>query len=460
MRPYRFSTDTVARLLEQHFGRSADLALVPIRIGSGQGMLCYLKTMTNAGFLTENVTKPLLQAHRQGNFPPDGLGLDALREFLFGGLVTLLLGDPQSLSALLSQGYAGLLLDGEPNMLIIDVKELEKRPIGEPTTQNVIKGPKEAFTESADTNMSLIRRRIINERLRFEKFVVGSQTKTPVYLTFMEGEADERVLRDIRDFLQDNSMVSLFDSGSLEQLFRSKRTLLFPAVYHSERPDSICSCLLDKRVGLIVNGSPFVLIVPALFADFFKSPEDEYQWSVIGSLIRSLRYLAFMLSLSLSALYVAVTCYHQELIPTLLLTSIAAQRTGIPFPAVVEMFLMEITFELLREAGTRMPRLVGQSISIAGALVLGEAAVQAGIVSNITVIVVALTAIAGFVSPVYSFGANIRLFRYVLIILGSLFGLFGVIVGIAFLAVQLTQIETFGIPYFSPMSRLGRRRSS
>ncbi|SFB58026.1 spore germination protein KA [Cohnella sp. OV330] len=459
MRTNRFRKEAVAQHLKQHFGQSADLTLVPIRVGSRQGLLCYLSTMTNTTFLTENVTMPLLQAYRQGNFPEDR-GLDAVRERLYGGLATRLLDDPQPLPGMLTQGYAGLLLDGEPLMLMIDVKELEKRSISEPTTQNVIKGPKEAFTESADTNMSLIRRRILNERLRFEKFVVGSQTKTHVYLTFLEGDADERILRDIRGFLQSSSIDSLFDSGSLEQLFRSRGGQLFPTVYNSERPDSICACLMDKRVALIVNGSPFVLIVPALFADFFESPEDEYQWFMVGSFIRTLRYLAFLLSLSLSALYVAVTCYHQELIPTLLLTSIAAQRTGIPFPAVIEMFLMEITFELLREAGTRMPRLVGQSISIAGALVLGEAAVQAGIVSNITVIVVALTAIAGFVSPVYSFGANIRLFRYALIILGSLFGLYGVIVGFAFLVIQLTRMESFGIPYLSPLSRLVGRRSS
>jgi len=459
MTTFRFRIDAIKQQLQRRFGQTTDLMLVPIRIGSRQGLLCYLTTMTNTTFLTETVTTPLLQAYRQGGLADADRGLDAVRELLFGGLTTRLLDDPQPLPVLLTQGYAGLLLDGEPLMLMIDVKELEKRPISEPTTQNVIKGPKEAFTESADTNMSLIRRRILNERLRFEKYVVGSQSQTPVYLAFVEGEADERVLRDIRDCLQGSSMVSLFDSGSMEQLFRSRRGLLFPTLYNSERPDSICSCLMDKRVALIVNGSPFVLVVPALFSDFFKSPEDDYQWFLLGSFIRVLRYLAFMLSLSLSALYVAATCYHQELIPTLLLTSIAAQRIGIPFPAVVEMLLMEMTFELLREAGTRMPRLVGQSISIAGALVLGEASVQAGIVSNITVIVVALTAIAGFVSPVYSFGANIRLFRYALIILGSLFGLYGVIVGFAFLVVHLTRIETFGIPYLSPLARLGGRRS-
>lgn len=253
-------------------------------------------------------------------------------------------------------------------------------------------------------------------------------------------------------------MVSLFDSGSLEELFRPDGIQLFPTALNSERPDEICASLLDHRIAVIVNGSPFLLVVPAIMNDFFRSPEDRYQWIVFSTFVRYIRYIAFFFALCFPALYVAVTSYHQELIPTTLLTSIAAQREGIPFPAVIEIFLMEITFELLREASTRMPRIVGQSISIAGALVLGEAAVQAGIVSNINVIVVSLAVISSYVAPIYSFGSNIRLYRYALIIAGSFLGLYGVILGCAFLMIHLSRIETFGVPYLTSFSKLIRIR--
>ncbi|MNI51327.1 Spore germination protein A1 [compost metagenome] len=200
-------------------------------------------------------------------------------------------------------------------------------------------------------------------------------------------------------------------------------------------------------------------MVPSLFKDYFRSSEDSYQWFSFGAFIRYLRYLTFMISLCLPAVYVSVTSYHQELIPTMLLTSIAAQRQGIPFPSVLEIFMLEITFEILREAGSRMPRIIGQSISIAGALVLGQAAVLAGFVSNISIIIVSLTVISGFVSPVYSFGARIRLFRYVLTVLGSVLGLFGVFFGCALLLIHLSRIEVFGIAFLTPsLTKLARKR--
>lgn len=460
MSTYRYRNEELKQLLQSRFGQSADLSIVPLRIGQGDGWLCYLTTMTNPAFLMDHVVKPLIFAHQQELFTESDDPFSVMRQRLYVGLTTMLENDPLRLPGMLTQGYAGMMLDDREQWLMIDVKQLEKRPISEPTTQTVIKGSKEAFTESAETNISMIRRRILNEHLRFEKYEIGSETKTTVYLCYIEGGADERIVKQIQERLNGSNMNSLFDSESLESIFRPGRGLLFPIVFNTERPDAICTCLLSRRVALIVNGTPFVVVIPARFSDFFQSPEDQYQWYVLGVTTRLLRYLAFMLSLCLPAFYVAITCYHQELVPTLLLTSIAAQREGIPFPAVIEMFMMEIAFELLREASTRMPRIIGQSISIAGALVLGEAAVQAGIVSDITMIIVALTGIAGFVSPIYSFGANIRLFRYALIVLGSILGLYGVIVGCAFLMIHLARIETFGVPYLSLSPRkLGRRSS-
>lgn len=441
------------------FGNTADLAVVHVDVGDYKGLLCYLTTMTNTDFIIEHVLKDLtLPNHEEPISIEETIHL--LETERYAALKHETMQDLDKIMNKIVLGNAAIFIDGFPEVLVLEVRTLNSRSIDEPTTQNVVRGPKEGFTESADTNMSLIRRRFNNVNLRFEKFELGYMTHTAVYMAYLDGEVDEHILKQVREKLNSSHIESLFDSGRIEDMLHSngKGLQLFPTVYNSERPDAICSCLIDKRIAILVDGSPFVLVVPALFTDFFKSPEDEYQWFVIGTFSRLLRYFAFVLSLIVPALYIAVTSYHQELVPTILLTSIAAQREGIPFPASIEILLMEISFEILREAGTRMPRLVGPTISIVGALVLGEAAVQAGVVSNINVIVVSLTAISGFVAPIYTFGSKVRFFRFGMIILASVIGLYGLVLGCAFLMVQMTRIESFGVPYLSLFSRWDRRR--
>ncbi|WP_064745716.1 spore germination protein [Paenibacillus sp. UNC451MF] len=444
------SKKLVQSYLHQVFGDTEDLIIVTIWIGRSEGLLCYLNTMTSNDFMMENIIKPITVSDVDWDDNPSEL-LGVLRYKYFGGLTSeiICLNDlPNKLIA----GYAAVFINNIQEILILDAKKLDERSVEEPTTQTVVRGPKEGFNESAQTNMSLIRRRLLNEKLRFEKHTVGTQSGTSVYLAYIEGGIDFEVLQKVRARLNKSKTPSLFDSGSLEEILRPRTLALFPTAYSSERPDAICALILENRMAIIVNGSPFVLAVPAVMNDFFKSPEDHYQWFAFGTFSRLLRYISFLFSMFIPSLYVAVSTFHQELIPTVLLTSIAAQREGIPFPAVIEIVIMEITFEILREAGTRMPRVVGQAISIVGALVLGQAAVEAGIISNILVIVVALTAISGFVAPVYTFGANVRLLRFGVIMLASLFGLYGVILFACFLLIHLVKMESFGYPYLSPFA--------
>ncbi len=435
--------------IKRRLGTTSDLASVTIRIFGEEGVFSYLTSMTNIPFLMDNVIKPLTIAGMPLDTPSKDQWLDRIREQYLLALTTETTNDPGHFTDLIMQGYAVMYIAGMTEVLMIDVKDLETRTVSEPTTQSVAIGPKDGFTESADTNMSLIRRKILNPNLRFEKYELGEKTKTAIYLSYMDDLVEKSVLTQIREKIQHSKMESLFASSSLDSLFQPKKLSLFPTVFASERPDNICDGLMDKRVAIIVNGNPFVLLVPALFNDFFRSPEDAYQWFYFGIFIKYLRYLSLLISLCMPAVYISITCFHQELIPTMLLTSIAAQRQGIPFPIVFEILVLEITFEILREAGTRMPRIIGQSISIAGALVLGQAAVLAGFVSNVSLIVVSLTVISGFVSPIYSFGARIRLFRYALIILSSILGLFGVFLACAFLMIHLSRIEPFGVAYLS-----------
>jgi spore germination protein KA len=261
-------------------------------------------------------------------------------------------------------------------------------------------------------------------------------------------------LQEARSRLKAIDIHSVLDSGNIEEAITDTSFTPFPLIFNTERPDVVASGILEGKIGIIVDGSPFVLIIPAVLTDFFQSSEDYYQPFLMSSFIRIIRYVSFMVALILPSLYVGVTTYHQELLPTDLLISIQAQREGVPFPAVIEILIMELTFEILREAGVRMPRAVGQTVSIVGALVIGQAAVEAGLVSNVLVIVVSFTAIASFVSPIYNFSISTRLLRFILIFFASVAGLYGIILFLIFMVAHLVSLRSFGVPYLTPIAPL------
>lgn len=244
----------------------------------------------------------------------------------------------------------------------------------------------------------------------------------------------------------------ILESGNIEELIQDSQSSPFPTVYNTERPDVVAAALLEGRIAILVDGTPFVLIVPALFFQYFQSAEDYYERSIIGSIIRLLRHLAFAISLLAPALFIAITTFHQSMLPPALLISLAAQREGVPFPAFAEALIMEITFEILREAGIRMPRSIGSAMSIVGAFVIGTAAVEAGIISAMMVIVVSITAISSFVSPSYEMAIAVRMLRFVFMALAASFGLFGITIGLIALVLHLCSLRSFGVPYMSPIA--------
>ena len=328
------------------------------------------------------------------------------------------------------------------------------RQVSEPTSQTVIRGPKDSFVESLSTNQSLIRRRIRNKNLYFEEFIIGNETKTKINLVYVKGIANEEIIEEIRTRLNKINVSAIFESANIEELIADKTLTVFPLALNTERPDTVAGNIMEGKIGIIVDGTPFVLLVPAVFTDFFVSSEDYYHNFFVSSFIRILRYISFMIVLITPAAYVGLLTYDQEMIPTNLLISIIAQREGVPFPAVVEVFIMEFTFEILREAGIRMPRAVGQTVSIVGALVVGQAAAQAGLISNIMVIIVAITATANFVAPVYSLAAATRMLRFVLIIISAFFGLYGILLGLIVMVAHLASLRSFGVPYLAPVAPL------
>jgi spore germination protein KA len=360
--------------------------------------------------------------------------------------------DLKTLYTHLLSGDTIVLIGGYQKGFAVSSRGWEGRGVQEPTSQTVVRGPKDCFTETLRTNTSLIRRRIKNTDLWIETIPVGKKTQTDVALLFIKDVANGKIVNEIRTRIKRIEIDAVLDSGYIEEMIQDETFTVFPTIHNSERPDAACAALLEGRIVIMVEGTPFVLIAPAVFIQFFQSSEDYYQRADISSLLRMLRFFCLFLALLTPSAYIAVTTFHQEMLPTLLLISLAAQREGVPFPAVVEALMMEITFEILREAGVRMPRAIGSAISIVGALVLGQAAVEAGIVSATMVIIVALTAISSFVCPSYNMAISIRILRFAFMIVAATFGLFGIVMGLIIMVAHMASLRSVGVPYLTPMA--------
>ena len=283
---------------------------------------------------------------------------------------------------------------------------------------------------------------------------IGTYSGTDIAIAYIDGLVDPEVLQEVKKRLGQIKIDGILESGYIEELIEDNPYSPFPQIEHTERPDKVAGALLEGRIAIITDGTPLALIVPVVFWGFLQASEDYYERYMFSSFARMLRVLSALIALIGPAVYIAVTTYHQEMLPTGLLLSIAAQREGVPFPAVVEAFLLEFAFEVLREGGIRLPRPVGQAISIVGALVVGQAAVQAGLVSAAMVIVVALTGIASFTIPAFSMGMTFRLLRFPIMIAASVLGFYGVMLGLLVILTHMCSLRSFGVPYLSPVAPL------
>lgn len=357
----------------------------------------------------------------------------------------------QIIDQILSGGTV-VLINGCPKALIISEQSWEQRSVEEPLTEAVVLGPREGFTENIRTNVSLIRRRLKTTKLKFEFMKIGNLSQTEVAITYLDNIAEFSIVDEVRSRLKQINIDAIEDSGYILELIEDHPYSVFPQVVQTERPDRVVGNLLEGRIGIIVDNSPFALIVPVTFFQMMNSPEDYYGRFIMTSFIRFIRYLFLLIALLFPAIYIAVTTFHHELMPTNLIFSVAASREKVPFPAVIEVLLMEITFEALREAGLRLPRPIGSTVSIVGALVIGQAAVEAGIVSAPLVIVVSTTGIASFMFPNYAFTGAIRLLRFIMMFLAANLGFYGILLGVFFIVAHLVQLRSFGVPYLAPLA--------
>jgi spore germination protein KA len=352
------------------------------------------------------------------------------------------------------EGNAALVLDGSNTAIIAGVRGEETRAIEAPESEPVVRGPKDGFVERLDTNMSLIRRRLKTSRLKIEVFEVGVMSKTKLAVCHVKGIANYKLVQEVRERISRINTDNIGSSNYIEELIMDEPISLFPLIQYTERPDKAVASMLEGRVVILVDNAPFVTIAPATFITMLQAAEDYYNNAVFATFVRLLRLLALNIALLLPSLTVAAFSFHQELLPTPLLTTTAGARQDLPFPIVLEILFMELTFELLREAGVRLPRTIGQAISTVGGLVIGQAAVNAGFVSPISVIVVSITAISAFVIPNYAAGTAIRVLRFILIILAGILGGVGIMLGLMVLLAHLCSLRSFGIPYLSPFAPL------
>ncbi|MCQ6557984.1 spore germination protein [Paenibacillus mendelii] len=463
--PLTADLDVNARVIGDRLGGSLDIVLRELRSAGKESIrliVVYIDSIVDHRMIQEGILSPLadspippldLQDSGQDNNRQGSIIVGIAKHILSIGTIRSITTIEEALEALLG-GSCLILAESEQTALAADVSGGEQRAVTEASTQTVIRGPQHSFTENCMTNIGLLRRIIRSSELRIHCLYIGRHTNTRIAVVYIEGIADAGVVNEMNRRLRAIDIDGVLESGYVEEFIQDKTFTPFPTLMNVERPDVVAAGLLEGQVAVIVDGTPFVLLAPVTFFKFFQSAEDYYQRYDISTFLRMLRHFAFVVSMLLPATYIAVTTFHQEMLPTTLLISLAAQREGVPFPALAEALLMEITFEVLREAGVRMPRAIGPAISIVGALVLGQAAVQAGLVSPAMVIAVSFTAISNFVTPQFNIAIAARLIRFSLMLLAGALGFFGIITGIIVVLTHLAGLRSFGVPYMTPAAPL------
>ena len=386
-----------------------------------------------------------------------------LQKYIYNHLITqnsitILKSFEKAISSI-NMGNSLLIVDTIDVAFDIDAKGFKQRSISSPQNEIVVRGSQEAFVENIRTNTSMLRRLVNNENLIIENCTVGKISKTKIAVCYLKDIANNDLVAEVKFRVNNLDIDYLTSSGQLEQLIQDNGSSLYPQLIATERPDKVTIHLLEGRVAIIVNDTPYVLVAPGVLSDFMSSPEDANYKFQFSNMLKLIRLIAIFFALFLPGIYVAVTSYHHELLPTELLFTIEAARETVPFPVIFEILLMEISFELIREAGVRVPSPIGPTIGIVGGLILGEAAVSANLVSPILIIIVAITAICSFSIPDFSLNFTIRISRFIYILLGYMAGFLGIAVGMFIQLILLCSLTSFGCPYITPFIVTSNKRS-
>ena len=434
------------------FGDSGDINRRQIRVGAHTLYIYAIDGLTSGGDISEFVVKPLMQDTLGGTMQE--LYERALTRTVYNS-VAKPCEDLQTLAGYMVNGFC-VVLFGEKAIAFED-KTPEKRSPSAPEVENTVKGPKDAFTETSRTNTSLLRRHLRSPMLRFYETTVGKRSQTNVSVAYISDLTDPELVERMKQRLAEIDIDGLVSPSAVEEYVTGSQPTPFPLLQYTERTDRFAQALLDGRIGLLVDGLPLGYLLPVDLGYLMTSAEDRGTNFMSASVLRSLRYLALFLSLLLPALYTAMVAFHPAMLPTPLLESIIEAKQAVPFPTILEIIGLLVAFELLQEASVSLPRSIGQSLSIIGGLVVGTAAVEAKLISPAALIIVAVAGICGFAIPGRGFADAIRLWRFILAILASLAGLYGLTVGGLCLLVHLGGLSSFGEPYLAPFAHVSAR---
>lgn len=440
-------------LMRKELGHNWDIHFREFHIGNtgNRAAIVFLKGLCDKELIDKHILKSLMNGLSESSTLIRGYELQQLiaNEIL---PVSDLIDESNVMNSVrkVLTGSTVLIVDGIPSVFIIGTAHGKTRNLEEPVSEALVRGPRVGFTEKLSVNTSLLRQHGENQHLSIIEMEVGERIKKQLVLAYIDEIVEPDLVKEVRKRIETINLDDVAESGYIEQLIEDNYLSPFTQVQSTERPDRVVAALLEGRVAILLDGTPFALIVPVTFNMLLQSPEDYYERWLPSSLIRLLRYFAAGITLFGPSLYIAFVSFHQGLIPTKLALSMMGTRQGVPFPALIEALIMEVAIEILREAGLRLPKPIGPTMGIVGGLVIGEAAVQAGIVSPIMVIVVALTAISSFAIPQYNAGITLRMLRFVSMFSAALFGLYGIILFFLFLCSHLVKLKSFGVPYLSP----------
>ncbi|NMO97845.1 spore germination protein [Paenibacillus lemnae] len=428
--------------LQQALQHSDDLLVREITRDGNAGVLVYIESLTDASQLEKHVLDPLSQSN------PTELST------LFTTIQAKESIDLQQGIKSLLNGYTLYFEDGIRRFYLLETPSHYERSITEPENESIIRGTHNGFIESLSVNLHLIRKQVNSPELTVRYYELGKTTTRKAAVIYMHNQAEEEVVRKVISRIQRITLDHIMFTGFVQEMIEDNPYSLFPQHLMTERPDHTNAYLMNGHVAIMLDGDPTALILPVSFFAFYKTPDDYNNRWMVASFTRLTRMLSFILAFQLPAIYIATVSFHSSILPLKLFFTVQGSLTRVPFPPLIEALLLELIFELLREAGLRLPSRVGQTIGIVGGLVIGDAIVKAGLVSYPMIIVVALTAISSFLIPSYEMGSAVRLLRFPLMIAASLFGFLGISFGLAILFMHLCKLESYGKPYFEPLAPL------
>ncbi|GCD08515.1 spore germination protein [Clostridium tagluense] len=423
---------------------NSDVIFRTFNVGDWKAAIVYIDGMADKLLLDHYVLEPLMLCSK---------GIEKTKQIKDNILSVTDMHEVKKLSEGVNAALSGdtlMFIDELNCAYVIATRFWPVRGVGDPSGETVIRGARDGFTETVRFNTALIRRRIRDTRLRIKPKAIGARSKTDVAIMYIDDIVNKEVLEELNRRVDKINIDAVFDSAYIEQLIEDNKYSPFPQIQSTERPDVVAAALYEGRVALVVDNSPFVIIVPTTLPSLFQSPDDYYQRWMHSSMVRFIRMISIFISLMAPAFYVAITSFHTDIIPTKLAYAIAASREGVPFPAFVEAIIMELFLALLMEAVVRLPKPIGATIGIVGGLIIGQSAVSAGIASPIMIIIVAITAITTFVTPNYEVTAAFRFVRILLIIASAIVGFYGIVMGLIILLIHLVRMKSFGIPYLAP----------